>query len=601
MRSHVKMISGIKTAASILAISAMVSLPQLAAAQANPVAPPTRDELTAPQLQTEQRRAPTLTIDGDLARGPCALDNPDLADINVTLSGVNFAGAEAVSNIDLSEAYENYLGRELPISVLCDIRAKATNMLAEAGYLAAVEIPEQRIVDGQAEFRVVLGRLTALRVRGDAGPSEQRLAAYLQRLVGQDVFNTNEAERYLLLADDIPGLDVRLSLRAAANGAPGDLIGEVAVLRRKATLDVNVQNLGSTALGRVGGLVRAEVYDITGLGDRTSLSVFSSADFTEQLTVQMGHDFLIGADGLRLGGQLTLGWTNPGLNLPNIDVESESVFASIYATYPLVREQDQSLYASFGLDLVDQDVDINDILLSKDRVRTIYAALDYETTDVDSIARRNGYTPYEPRLRTNFSIEVRKGIGILGASDDCRADFNACINADLAPSRIEQDPTPLLIRGSISGEFRPDPMFTIAWRLQGQYSDDPLPAFEEFSGGNYSIGRGYDPGTIAGDSGIGTSLELRYGSIVPDGPNEFAIQPYVFTDLATSWNRDPSQQPFGSDGLISVGGGVRFTHGKGIQGDLNVAVPLETTDFQLTRSDVRVLFSLTSRLLPWRF
>jgi hemolysin activation/secretion protein len=302
-------------------------------AQAVP-APPTRDELLPDQSPPDTRRSVTLSVDGELARTPCALDNPELGDIRVTLSQVSFAGAEAATGTDLSAAYAPYLGRELPISVLCDIRARATQILSDAGYLAAVEIPEQRLDGGAAQFRVVLGRLTAVRVRGEAGPSENLLARYLQNMVGQPVFNTREAERYLLLADDIPGLDVRLSLRPAANGQPGDLIGEVAVLRRTAVVDLNVQNYGSSALGRFGGLLRAELYDLTGAGDRTTVSLYSSHDFDEQRTVQLGHDFTVGSEGLSLGGKLTLGWTNPTLGIANFDVRSDTMLAAVHASYP---------------------------------------------------------------------------------------------------------------------------------------------------------------------------------------------------------------------------------------------------------------------------
>ncbi len=589
------------TSRTLMAAAIVAGLPATALAQANPVSPPTRDELAPPQARADERRGASLSIDGEMARMPCALDNPDFADIKVTLSHVNFVGAEAASDVDLSQAYTAYLGRELPVSVLCDIRAEATGLLNEAGYLAAAEIPEQRIAEGAVELRVILGRLTALRVRGDAGPSERVLARYLERLVGQEVFNTHDAERYLLLADDIPGLDVRLSLRPAAGGAAGDLIGEVAVLRRSAVLDLNVQNYGSKALGRFGGLLRGEIYDITGMGDRTTIALYSSHDFDEQQTVQLGHDFTVGSDGLRLGAQLTLGWTNPTLGVPNASVNSETFFLSTFASYPFLRTQETSIYGTLGLDIVDQDVDLNDVLLSKDRVRTVFARMDFVQTDIDSIARRNGYTPYEPRYRIAGSVEARHGVDILNATPDCRANLTACILSGDAPSRIEQDPTPFLLRAKAHAEYRPTPLWTIAFDLEAQITDVPLPAFEEFAAGNYSIGRGYDPGSLTGDRGIGTSLELRYGSIVPDDPDSLAYQPYVFADFARTWNNDPSARPLNPNGLLSVGAGVRVTHGRGVQGDFAVAVPLERTDVQTSRNDVRLLFSLTSRLLPWRF
>lgn len=536
-----------------------------------------------------------------MARTPCALDNPELADITVTLSSVNFVGAEAASDVDLSQSYESYLGRELPLAVLCDIRAQSTALLTEAGYLAAVDIPEQRLSEGAAEFRVVLGRLTALRVRGEAGRSERVLARYLERLVGQEVFNTRDAERYLLLADDIPSMDVRLALRPAANGAPGELIGEVAVIHRKAAVDVNIQNYGSQALGRFGGLVRAEIYDLTGLGDRTTLSLYTSHDFDEQFTAQIGHDFMVGADGLSVGGGLTLGWTNPSLGLAGFDVESQTLLANLHASYPWLRSRETSVFSDVGIDIVDQDVDVNDVNLSRDRVRTVYARLGVVHTDLDSIARRAGYTPYEPKFRIAGNLEWRTGLGILGANDDCRTNPAVCIASGKLPSRIEQDPTPMLLRSDLHVEYRPLPIYTLAFDVEAQFTRDPLPAFEEFSGGNYTIGRGYNPGAINGDSGIGASLELRYGTLVPDNVDSFALQPYVFADVASVWDRDPSQRPLNPDSLFSIGAGMRFTHGRGVQGDFSIAVPLERTDSQTTKGDVRILFSLTSRLFPWRF
>ena len=568
-------------------------------------APPTRDTLVPQTPRSDDRSNLTLSVDGQLERGPCALDSADLANVRITLSQVSFAGAEAASDVDLSAAYAPYLGRDLPISVLCDIRAAATQMLSDAGYLAAVEIPEQRLEGGAATLRVVLGRLTALRIRGEAGRSEQLLAGYLQQLVGQPVFNVRQAERYLLLADDIPGLDVRLALRAAANGQPGDLIGEVAVLRRSLAVDFNVQNYGARSLGRFGGLLRAEIYDFTGMGDRTTLTAYSSHDFTEQQSLQVAHDFFVGSDGLALGGQVTGGWTHPTLDLAGFDVKSDTLFAGVHASYPFVRTQVASLHGSGGLDVVNQNVKANGLLLSRDTVRTAWARLELTSTDASSIARRGGYSPFEPRTRAAVGLELRQGLGILGANRDCRTTPTLCTAANKVPSRIEQNPTAMLLRADFRGEFRPTPLFTVALDLTGQFTRDALPAFEELSGGNFSAGRGYDPAAITGDSGLTGRFELRYGSMMPSSLDGFALQPYVFADGATVRDRDPSQRAFNPDSLASIGAGLRISYGRGMQGDVTLAVPLKRTDQQVLasqpRGDVRLLVSLTSRLLPWRF
>jgi hemolysin activation/secretion protein len=173
------------------------------------------------------------------------------------------------------------------------------------------------------------------------------------------------------------------------------------------------------------------------------------------------------------------------------------------------------------------------------------------------------------------------------------------------PSRIEQDPTAMLLRADAHLEYRPDPQVAIVIDLAGQYTRDALPAFEEISGGSFSAGRGYDPAAITGDTGLTSRAELRIGSLVPNSVDSFALQPFVFVDAATVRDRDPSQRALNPDGLLSIGTGLRFAYGRGMQGDMSLAVPLTRTDAQQlanqSRGDVRLLVSLTTRLLPWRF
>jgi hemolysin activation/secretion protein len=581
--------------------TALASGTSPALAQQALVTPPNRTDLIPPELRREERPT-TLTIDGDFERAPCALDRPEFADIRFTVKGAEFKGLERVPGLSLEAAYADYVGRELPVSVLCDIRAEANAMLRGQGYLATVEIPEQSLADSVPDFNVVFGRLTAVRVRGEAGPSEKLVASYLEKLTTQDVFNTNAAERYLLLADDLAGLDVRLSLRPAAGGAPGDLVGEIAVLRQKGMIDVNLQNLGSRAIGRFGGVLRGEVYDVTGLGDRTSVAVFSTMDFDEQQTLQIGHDFRVGSEGLRLGGQLTLSQTNPASGIAGFNIEAETFFASLYASYPLIRSRKHSLFLDAGADVVDQDVDVNDIALTRDRVRVLFARVAGDVIDQPSVLRAGGYSPFEPKFRLRYAAEVRQGIDVFSASPDCRANLLGCLfGGAVPPSRIEADPTPLLLRLNADLEYRPTPLVAFSLENQAQITSAPLPAFEEIAAGSFSIGRGYDPGAVLGDSGIMNSLEFRLGTLMPTSINAVAWQTYLFTDIAHVWNEDPSRRASNPDRLLSAGAGVRFAWGQGMQGDFLVAAPLVKPDLAPDPGAVRFLFTLTARLFPWRF
>ena len=95
---------------------------------------------------------------------------------------------------------------------------------------------------------------------------------------------------------------------------------------------------------------------------------------------------------------------------------------------------------------------------------------------------------------------------------------------------------------------------------QGQYSFAPLITGEQIAFGGTQIGRGYDPGAVTGDSGIGGDFELRYDTRYPDWDIR-GIQPYAFFDAAKVWNRNrpPSAGiPLGDFSIASTGIGVRF-------------------------------------------
>ncbi|MDQ8757210.1 ShlB/FhaC/HecB family hemolysin secretion/activation protein [Sphingosinicella sp. LHD-64] len=549
----------------------------------------------------EPRTAPEgarLSVEGEIPRAPCALDRPEYASIRFTPTGAVFEDLRGVPPEALRPAYEPYLGSEQPVSVVCEIRDRAAALLRQAGYVAAVEVPEQRIADGTIRFRVLQARLVGLRVRGDAGRAERIIAGYLGRLTEQEVFNRYEAERYLLLASDLPGYNVRLALRSAGT-ARGEVIGEVTVLRTRASADLTIQNYGSRQLGRWGGLARAQLFGLTGMGDRTTLSFFTTADFDEQQTLQVAHDFRLGGEGLTIGGQFTYAWGHPDLGDPAIDIRSRTLLATLEASYPFVRRQDQTLRGTLGFDFINQDVEFNDLDLNRDRLRVAYARLDYDWVGFDPGDLR--YTLIEPNWRIGANAEFRQGLSIFDATEPCGQGLVNCLLPGVVPpSRLEGDPTGTVLRGGVYAEYRPVPRVTFAVGLRGQYSGDPLLSFEEYSGGNYTIGRGYDPGSILGDSGVGVQIELRIGSIIPRARDDLAVEPFVFFDHSRVWNEDVLGNP-GRQELSSVGGGLRAAYGDKFRLEAFIAAPLQRTFLQAERGDPRFLVSFTTRLWPWSY
>ncbi len=558
-------------------------------------APPTREQVTPPAPERLEPPRPRLDVEGGVERAPCALDRPEYQGISFTLTDVRFADLRGLPAEALRPAFAPYVGRQQPVAIICEIRDRAATILRDAGYVAAVEVPEQRIADGVVRFQVLMARLVGLRVRGEAGRAERLIAAYLGPLTEREVFNRFDAERALLLAGDLPGYGVRLALRSAGR-ARGEVIGEVVVTHMPVLADFTVQNFGSRELGRWGALARGQLFGLTGLGDRTLFALYATPDLDEQRSLQVAHDFRLGGGGLALGGQLTYAWAEPDLGDPAVSIESRTLFATIEASYPFVRRQARTLRGGLGFDLIDQDTEFNGLGFARDRLRVVFARLSYDALGLP--AANPLYSPAEPRWRLGATAEARRGLAVLGASHGCGPDLTGCIGPDgVPPTRLEGDPTATVLRGTVDGEYRPAPRLTFALGARGQRSTQPLFSFEEFSAGNYTVGRGYDPGAILGDSGVGLQAELRYGRAVPRAPGALTFEPFVFLDQAWTWNED-RLPPVPRQELTSIGGGVRAAWGDRLRLEALIAVPLDRTLFQPDR-DPRLLVTVTTRLLPW--
>lgn len=559
---------------------------------------PTREELNRVPVAPLADRGPTLTVDGgEIERSPCPLADPRFSTITVTLQEARFEGLGAVDPELIRPAYEGYLGRPIPIATVCEIRDIAATLLRRAGYLAAVQVPAQTIEGGVVRFDVLLARLKSLRIRGDLGPSEQLVAGLLQPLVSDAPFNQNTAERTLLLARDLPGYDIRLTLRPVPGGEPGDVAADVTVQRERGVLDFSVQNLGSREVGRFGGLLRGELYDLFGAGDRLTAGIFQTVDTREQTVLQGSYDAWLGTSGLQLGSRIAYAWTRPGVGGGD-PFRARTLIGGVQLSYPIQRAQDSNVRVAGGLEMVDQRLFANDLRLTTDRLRIGYLRLDIDSIDPDSVAGLGAYSAVDPKWRSRLGVELRKGFDIFDASDDCGPAFAACRTGATTISRFDGDPTATVIRASGEVGYRAGRDFEFVLAPRAQYAFDPVVSYEEFSIGNYTVGRGYEPGSATGDSGYGITAEARYGRF--GARRGIQAQPFAFVDAGWVWDRGRLALFDDAERLVSVGGGVRAIWENHARLDVTVAVPLDTAPFQTKRNSVRFLVNLNTRLLPWR-
>ena len=188
--------------------------------------------------------------------------------------------------------------------------ARAT-ILRDAGYIAAVQVPEQSIGDGVVHFRVLMAHLTQVRVRGDATGAERIIAGYLNQLTERPGVQPLRRRALSAARKRSSGLHRPADASPRRHRARATSSATSPSSARRPMSTSTSRTAARRSSGRWGALVRGEVFGLTGLGDRTVLSVFSTADFHEQQTLQLGHDFRLGPQGLSIGDTFTYAWAKP--------------------------------------------------------------------------------------------------------------------------------------------------------------------------------------------------------------------------------------------------------------------------------------------------
>jgi hemolysin activation/secretion protein len=561
--------------ASLLMLSAdCLGGPGTAWAQTQPPSP----GMSAAELNPNSRvsEPPPRSPPGAFAPeppGPCPLNASDL---KVTLSSVAFHGVTVVDSADLSEAYAEFLGKEEPVSVICAIRDRAARMLFDRGVLARVEIPEQRITGGALTLEVIEAHVVNVRVRGDAGPAQDAIERYAEKLRGMAPFDMAKAQRYLLLASDVPGVRVRAAIRPSTSETRGAVDIDLTVAREDPEVFANVQNTGSRQVGRWGGLIRGVFSGYTPYAESTALTAFRTLEANEQWLVQAAETTRFGGEGFAARAALTYGESRPGAALKPLGLKSRSLVGNLEASYPILRTRYRNLNVAGGLDFIDQKTDVGAIRLSHDELRVAYVRADgdYRT----EVAGR-------PVLASG-GVSLRKGLSVLGGSED----------GDVGLSRAFADPDAWVVRAQAGADVALAERLTGMFRAQAQYSSSALLPYEQMALGGLTIGRGYDPATLLGDKGVSASFELRYGPLQVH--RKLLAAPYVFVDAGRLGNNGAFRSGLIKDRtLASAGAGVIFRLHNRANLEVTYAHPMDSAAPGAPTPGDRVLIQLTASLL----
>ncbi|MGH1399229.1 MAG: ShlB/FhaC/HecB family hemolysin secretion/activation protein [Alphaproteobacteria bacterium] len=543
------------TQASISAFALLCTLNAPAMAQvdqATGIADPSRIE---EQFRTD---APLPTLEEDIAVESRAPTNAPAGAENITfvLDTLEIEGVSAYNAAELAPVYNDFLGATVSLADIYVIANDLTNKYRNDGFiLSQIVVPPQTIEGGVVRLRVVEGFVDQVIIDGEGSESEQGvirdLAANIRK---NDAVNIADLEKFLLLINDLPGVNARTVLSPSRTQVGAS---DLRIIIARTAFDgmIGFDNFGSRYLGPAQFTASGALNSFFGNNEKITGQFVTATDVNEPELFYGSVRYEQPINGLGTIAQAFVSHsdTEAGFDLEQFNVHGRSTHAGIGVEHPFVRSRTRNFKMRAQLDWrkVESSNDVS--LTRKDDLRVFRVGGTYDVLD----------TIFGAAAVTSFDAELSRGLDILGASDKGDPDIT---RADANPNSF------LKVVAEAQRLQRLTNDVTLLLAARGQMADSALLSSEEFGAGGINYGRGYDASEIIGEDGFATKVELQWNQPL-DAPIFTDYDVYSFYDFGKVWNDDAT----GSDddeSLASVGAGIRADFAYDIKGGFAVAVPL---------------------------
>ncbi len=547
------------------------------------------------------------------------LDRGEVPNVSVAIRAVQLTGA-TMFQPELAAYTADLTGPGVPLPKLNEARQKILMHYRERGF-AFVSV--HLSVDpgpGIARFQVVEGRIVAVKLDGDVGPAGAMILRFLNRLIDDKPIDTVKLEKYVLLAQDVPGVTLSTVLEESKT-ARGDLtliaqVGRsgVAVLpgAKYGSLSgyASADNRAFELTGPMEALAGISIAGLTSLGDKTEFSFFHAFPNSQnfgQISSEwyvcvpgMESSFMraICSSGLKMKIYGGAGVSTPTGSLAALKYNGVTNIFGAQLTLPVIRSRQENLNVYAALDMLESTVFTGAVALqsSADQVRSLRVGADYIVSDqlVDRMLARigGGEWPGGKRPATNqLLVRVSRGLDILGGYH----------GTALPPSTARQNErhnyTAIKFEASRTQTmygFEGGSNIALMGLVTGQWSNDILPPSEQFYLGGMRFNRGYYAGQAPGDKALAYTAEVQFNTMLDlswaFSQTEVPSQFYVFYDWGQTWQNQAADF---ATRLISAGTGVRLQLTKSVELDLEAVM-------RMTRRPPPATADLNGIGLYWR-
>jgi hemolysin activation/secretion protein len=394
------------------------------------------------------------------------------------------------------------------------------------------------------------------------------LAGLGEKIKASRPLHAGALERYLLIANDLAGMQLRSVLTPSLTVGAADLTLIATVSRAEGY--VSLDNYGSQYLGP--GQLSAGLAVNRLLGDDQMRFSGITTGNGELNYGQLAYSSVLNAEGLRVGASASQARTRAGHVLDPFDVRGRADTFIVSAGYPLWRTRNVSVLGRAVLDARNVDTDVLGVLVIEDRIRAARFGLTWFGFD-----RFGGANALD--------VELSQGLGGTEESDPLKSRAGA----DARSGRVAFDYERFQLIGA---------SFGLTLGLAGQWTDAPLLAPEQFALGGRRFGRAYEPAELIGDRAWAVRLEPSYiGRASADWMRGYQL--YAFYDAGEVYQEDAPAGTDASRSLASAGFGGRLNLGAIFAASLEAAWPLTrpVASYQVSGNgnDVRILGSVMAR------
>jgi hemolysin activation/secretion protein len=505
--------------------------------------------------QTRLDQTPTVPQTAAPAEPPKAsLRLPAIAPFE--LSQVQVEGS-TLSSAALEGAWRSYVGHRIAAAELVEITDAIVRRYGQSDVaLYTVVVPDQDFAEGRLRVRVIEGHIEGLMIDGGDPDARAAVRSYLGALVGVRPLTKTMLQRQLSLARDLPA--VRTDVQFAEGTAEGAAQLVAKLSSQQVQFGLSVNNRGAAFLGRTQATADLYINHLVP-GAQTRLTYVTPVDSNRFRYVGLTQSQTFAPSGALL--QLNAGYLRTRPKGSTLVGEAKS--AGLQLTYPLRRSFDRDLYLSAGLDGLDANSAFLGNTFSDDRTRALRLSILYVAQNQVS--------------RVTASAAASLGLDALGART-------------LVPDITDIDFTKVSGRLTLARQLTPGLYLRLG--AIGQWSQDRLPAAEQFAFGGSEFGRGFESAALLGDSGYAGSAELALRPAWT-GVAAAGLELFSFVDRGSTVQRRRSGSARVEADLASAGLGVRGSIRDRVLLQLEATTGLDASAPGVDNED-RIIFSLRS-------